>query len=82
MKVLIYSHFWAPSVGGVETVATELATGLTASTGVGASPREITLVTDTAAGAFDDRSVPFRVVRRPSLGMWIRELRAAEDCGA
>src|ERR1700759_3869696 len=77
MKLLLHSHFWAPSVGGGETVATKLATGLAASD-ADASRHEVTLVTDTAAGAFDDRSVPFRVVRQPSLGTWLRELRAAD----
>ena len=68
MKLLIYSHFFAPSIGGVETLVLSLARGLA---GLGAasgdSEFEITLVTQTHAGKFDDLSLPFRVVRRPSL---------------
>jgi glycosyltransferase involved in cell wall biosynthesis len=78
MKILLYSHFWTPSVGGVETVASELAAGLARAGSEKTERFEVTLVTDTAAGAFDDRSVPFRVVRQPSLGTWLRELRAAD----
>ena len=78
MKILLYSHFWAPSLGGVETVASELSAGLARAEPAKAKRFEVTLVTDTAAGAFDDRSVPFRVVRQPSLGTWLSELRAAD----
>jgi glycosyltransferase involved in cell wall biosynthesis len=79
MRILLYSHFWSPSVGGVETVASELARGLTAAGSSGSSrPFEVTLVTDTPAGSFNDSNVPFRVVRKPSLSTWLRELRSAD----
>lgn len=68
MKLLIYSHFFAPSVGGVETIVLSLARGLAelrSSTGM--PEFEITLVTQTAKGDFDDAKLPFRVVRQPSL---------------
>jgi glycosyltransferase involved in cell wall biosynthesis len=68
MKLLIYSHFFAPSVGGVETLALSLARGLAGLSSPGADPEfEITLATQTPADNFDDASLPFRVVRQPNL---------------
>ncbi len=63
MKLLIYSHFFTPSVGGVETLVLSLARGLS-----GGDPEfEITLATQTPADNFDDLSLPFKVVRQPNL---------------
>src|SRR5438445_7790341 len=68
MKLLIYSHFFAPSIGGVETIVQSLARGLAGLRDLnGLSEFEITLVTQTPAGHYDDSSLPFRVVRQPSL---------------
>ncbi len=68
VKVVIYSHCFAPSVGGVETSVEALARGLTRWKGVHGSPEfEIVVVTNTTAGEFDDRALPFPVVRSPSL---------------
>src|SRR5271170_1713678 len=68
MKLLIYSHFFAPSVGGVETVVLSLARGLAALRSPDGAPEfEITLATEIAEGTFDDSSLPFRVVRNLSL---------------
>ena len=69
MKLLIYSHYFAPSVGGVETIVLSLAQGLAALCHPGAKeePFEVTVVTQTPAEEFDDSSVPFTVVRRPNL---------------
>src|SRR5690348_7977471 len=68
MKLLLYSHFFAPSIGGVETLVLSLARGLAGlRTSSGHPEFEITLVTQTPADGFDDESLPFRVVRRPSL---------------
>jgi glycosyltransferase involved in cell wall biosynthesis len=67
MKLLIYSHFFAPSIGGVETIVLSLARGLAE---LHDSNRvrefEITVVTQTLAGNYDDRTLPFRVIRQPS----------------
>jgi glycogen(starch) synthase len=66
MKLLIYSHFFAPSVGGVESIVLSLAQGLSGlRTQVDAGRFEVTLVTSTPKGNFDDQSLPFRVLRRP-----------------
>ena len=68
MKLLIYTHFFAPSVGGVETVVLSLARGLAELRESRGQPQfEITLVTETPAGDFRDSDLPFRVIRRPGL---------------
>jgi len=68
MKLLLYSHFFAPSVGGTETIVLSIARGLAElRTSSGLSEFEITLVTKTPAENFDDRLLPFQVVRQPSL---------------
>jgi glycosyltransferase involved in cell wall biosynthesis len=72
MRLLIYSHFFAPSVGGVETLALSLARGLAGlSTPNGEPEFEITLATHTPADNFEDESLPFRVVRQPNfIHLW------------
>jgi glycosyltransferase involved in cell wall biosynthesis len=72
VKLLIYSHFFAPSIGGVETIVLSLARGLTElRNSTGAREFEITLVTQTPAGNYDDGLLPFRVVRQPgSVQLW------------
>jgi glycosyltransferase involved in cell wall biosynthesis len=77
MKLLIYSHFFPPSVGGVETLVLSLARGLAElrATG-GESEFELTVATQTPANNFDDGTLPFRVVRQPTpIRVWdlIRE---------
>ena len=68
MKLLIYAHFFAPSVGGVENIVLSLARGLAdLHTQADKNEFEITLVTRTPKGDFDDQSLPFLVVRRPGL---------------
>jgi len=74
--LLIYSHFFAPSIGGVETLVLSLSRGLAVLRGGSGIPKddprfEITLVTQTAAECFDDRALPFRVIRRPgNFDLW------------
>jgi glycosyltransferase involved in cell wall biosynthesis len=84
---LLYSHFFAPSIGGVETFVLSLCRGLAAlriPTGVSTSiaddkPRfAITVITQTPAARFNDHALPFRVIRRPNrLELW-RLIRAAD----
>ena len=79
LKLLIYSHFFAPSVGGVETLVLSLACGLAElQTADGEPEFAITLVTQTPAQGFDDDSLPFRVVREPGLSR-LRSLIRASD---
>jgi glycosyltransferase involved in cell wall biosynthesis len=79
MKLLLYSHFFVPSVGGVETVVRSVATGLAELR----SPRgrqefQLTLITQTPRGSFDDFSLPFLVVRQPNLNS-LRKLISSAD---
>lgn len=68
MKLLIYSHYFAPSVGGVENIVRKLATGLAArQNSRNATEFAITLVTETPAQSFDDSAWPFRIVRKPGM---------------
>jgi glycosyltransferase involved in cell wall biosynthesis len=79
MNLLLYSHYWAPSVGGVETITMSLAEGLsTRQPATGEDAVCVTVVTQTPAGAMDDSLLPFRVVRRPALRDLIRLIRSAD----
>lgn len=62
-RLLIYSHFFAPSTGGVETVVLALAKGLVELP----APFDVTVVTQTPAGDFQDETLPHRIVRNPAL---------------
>jgi len=78
LKLLLYSHFFAPSVGGVETVVQSLARGLSdLRDASGAREFDVTLVTQTPAGHHDDRALPFRVIRRPGLFQLWRLIRSS-----
>jgi glycosyltransferase involved in cell wall biosynthesis len=79
MKVLLYTHSWAPSVGGVETVTIVLARGLAGWEATHSGEEvAITLVTQTPANGMDDSAFPFRVVRRPGFGQLRRLIRDAD----
>jgi glycosyltransferase involved in cell wall biosynthesis len=68
MKLLLYSHSFAPNVGGVETVVLSLARGLADLRTVNNRPLfDLTVATETSAGDFDDTSLPFTVVRHPGV---------------
>ena len=69
MKLLIYSRFFAPSVGGVETFAMYMARGLAMTDSTqDASNFSVTIVTQTPGTEKDESAVPsFRIVRRPGL---------------
>jgi glycosyltransferase involved in cell wall biosynthesis len=79
MKVLIYSHLWAPSIGGVESIIKSLADGLAERSRTHPGEEvEITLLTQTCADTMDDSLVPYRVIRRPSMREWIRQIRSTD----
>lgn len=65
MKLLIYSHVFAPSIGGVETFSMHLARGL-AEGNHESKVTSLTVVTQTAEGK-EKEAVrgPFRIVRKP-----------------
>jgi glycogen synthase len=68
MKLLFYSHYFAPSIGGVESIVRSLAAGLAELRKPdGTREFEVSVVTHTPGGEFNDRSLAFSVVRQPSL---------------
>jgi glycosyltransferase involved in cell wall biosynthesis len=79
MKFLLYSHYFAPSIGGVETIVQSLADGLSKRrTASGETEFEVTLATSTAAGAFDDSLLTFQVSRQPTLLELWRQIRRCD----
>jgi len=71
MNILIYSHAFAPQIGGVETYALHLARGLAARDGGKAA--RVTVVTQSPRKNFNDSAMPFAIVRRPGI-MQLRKL--------
>jgi len=86
MKLLLYSHFFPPSVGGVESIVLSLARGLAGLSAADSSKIfDLTVVTLTPAGSFKDEDLPFRVVRQPTLKQlrhWIRWADVVHIAGA
>ena len=79
MKLLFYTHYFPPSVGGVEIINLSLTRGLAElRTPAGAPEVEVTVVTQTRADSFDDRALPFRVVRKPGFCALARLVRGAD----
>ena len=79
MKLLIYSHFFAPSIGGVENAVQSLAGGLVALPAPqGSREFDVTVVTQTARGEVDDAAYPFLVLRQPSLIRLWQAIREAD----
>ena len=78
-SVLIYVHAFAPKFGGVETVVMSLALGLAGLKESDGTPSvKLTVATRTPRGAFGDESLPFQIVRRPSLLKFARLTKAAD----
>jgi len=79
MKVLIYTHSFAPNIGGQETIVMVQAQGL-ARTSSSASARaaELTLATPTPQDGMNDATLPFRVIRQPSWMALFRLIRDAD----
>ncbi|MFZ0036762.1 MAG: glycosyltransferase family 4 protein [Candidatus Acidiferrales bacterium] len=78
MKILVYSHDWAPAIGGTQTAMMSLAGGLASELRSLGDSARLTFVTATPAGEMDDRTMPFAVVRRPSFTELIRLIRTSE----
>ena len=79
MNLLFYSHYFAPSIGGVETIVLSLARGLAeVRTPCGLTEFDLTLVTETPAEDFDDRILPFRVLRQPSFAHLLQMIRSSD----
>lgn len=67
MKILIYSPFFYPSIGGLETVVSILAHEFVA------QAHEVKLVSQIPAK--DDTAFPFEVIRRPDAGKLLQLMR-------
>jgi glycogen synthase len=79
LALVLYSHFFAPSIGGIETIVLSLARGLAAMRKTdGLRKFEVTLITQTPAGSYDDGALPFRVVRQPNLFQLWGLIRSAD----
>jgi glycosyltransferase involved in cell wall biosynthesis len=69
MNILIYTHTFAPKIGGVQTYVMLLAEGIADYAKQQDAAQEsavqpwVTVVTPTPADGFDDATLPFRVVR-------------------
>src|SRR5690348_14486341 len=78
MKVLIYTHTFAPSAGGVETYVMLLAEGLSKLPPEKDGPVNVTIATRTPAGKMDDSRMPYRIVRRPNQWALAKLIRDAD----
>src|SRR5262249_10896566 len=59
IRILLYSHYFAPSIGGVEAAFLSLARGLAEGLD-GQAPFAVTVATKTEAGGLDDSAYPFQ----------------------
>jgi glycosyltransferase involved in cell wall biosynthesis len=79
LRLIIYTHDWAPSVGGIQTVYMALASGFSAwSKNHAGESVEVTLITQSPAQGMDDSRVPFDVVRQPSLRKLVNLIRSGD----
>jgi glycogen(starch) synthase len=76
MKLLIYSHAFAPQTGGVETIVMSLARGLARAKNGEAF--QVTVATPAARENHDDSAVPFVVARQPGILALMRLMREAD----
>src|SRR5438105_11408874 len=77
-RVLIYTHAFAPKIGGVETYVMLLAQGLARRLRQAEADVLVTVATPTQAGESNDKALPFRVVRQPGLALLLRLLWRAD----
>jgi glycosyltransferase involved in cell wall biosynthesis len=71
LRVLIYTHSFAPRIGGVETHVMLLAQGLSKAVSSRGVPVEVTIVTPTPGQGLGDSEMSFQVIRSPSPGdLW------------
>jgi glycogen synthase len=79
MRILLYTHSFAPAVGGVETSAALLAEGLARYQGstTGETFR-VTVVTATPRKDFDESRLPYKVVRRAGFWQLLRLIRKSD----
>src|SRR5205814_10443902 len=78
MKILIYSHSFAPDIGGVETYVDALAEGLLRQYADRDESLEVTVATRSSRPGIDETAFPFRVVRRPTWSKWLKLIHGAD----
>jgi glycogen(starch) synthase len=78
MKLLLHSHYFAPSIGGVESAVQSLADGISDYSGPDGEKIDVTVVTNTPRGSYQDEMLNFRVVRQPSFFQFGQLIRAAD----
>lgn len=80
MKLLIYCSAFFPAIGGTERVTFDLAQGVAAWTQNGAANDAfaVTVVTQTPGNSDLDKTMPFRIVRRPGLRQLFSLVRASD----
>lgn len=79
MKLLLYTHTFAPNIGGIETITASLARGLAKLPATSNAPKlQITVVTDTPASGFDDANFTFPLIRQPSFLALAKLIRASD----
>lgn len=72
MKLLVYSHAFAPQIGGIEVFAMHLVRGLADPNAAEVEPSDVTVVTQTVGEEEHRDSLPFRIIRRPgSRRLWL-----------
>src|SRR5579871_3061064 len=75
LRVVVYTEYFLPVIGGVQTSVNLLASGFAQSQ----EPRvDVTVVTRTAAGSMDDSKLPYHVVRNPSCVELWKLIRGAD----
>jgi glycosyltransferase involved in cell wall biosynthesis len=79
LNVLIYTEYFLPIIGGVQTAVKFLARGLSEwrpkDSEIGLGQVEVTLVTRSPADGNNDSTFPYRVVRQPGFFRLVRLLR-------
>lgn len=79
LKLLIYAHFFPPSVGGVETAVWSLASGMAGLKDCQGKPGfDVAVATAYPRGKFDDAAAGFRIVREPSVWTLFQLIRSAD----
>jgi glycosyltransferase involved in cell wall biosynthesis len=80
MKILIYTEYFFPIPGGVQTIVVELARGLVgwARKNPAAEAIEVTVVTRTHERMAEDELLPFRLVRAPGFWELVQLVREAD----
>ena len=80
MKILLYSEYFMPIPGGVQSIVLELAAGLAewSSQHPGETPIDVTVVTRTTETTTEDATLPFRLIRRPKFWHLVRLLKKVD----